>query len=168
MSANLCSLWGRGHVVKLNLKITSKLVILVSVTIIGLCVAGALAAYMVKREMLAERTDQLRAMMEVGRNVAVALQKKVEAGQMTKEAAVAEFVNRIEPMTYDNGTGYLFVYNMDGTVVYLPGFKAGTNRLEFLVNGLPVTRMLRDTVAKAGEGKGHYDFVKPGQQALIP
>ncbi|WP_284417855.1 MULTISPECIES: methyl-accepting chemotaxis protein [unclassified Bradyrhizobium] len=153
---------------KLNLKITSKLVILVSVTILGLCVAGALAAVMVKREMLAERTDQLRAMMEVGRNVALALQKKVEAGQMTKEAAVAEFVNRIEPMTYDNGTGYLFVYNMDGTVVYLPGFKAGTNRLEVLVNGLPVTRMLRDTVAKSGEGTVHYDFVKPGQQVLSP
>ena len=153
---------------KLNLKITSKLVVLVAVTMIGLCVAGGLAAYMVKSQMLAERTGQLKSMAEVGRNVALALQKQVEAGQLTKEAAVAEFVRRLEPMTYDNGTGYLFVYNMDGTVVYLPGFKAGTNRLEVLVNGLPVTRMLRDTVVKDGEGTVQYDFIKPGQQVPLP
>jgi methyl-accepting chemotaxis protein len=150
-----------------NLKITSKLVILVGVTIVGLCVAGALAAVMVKREMLAERTEQLRAMSEVGRNVAGSLQKQVEAGQLTKEAAVAEFVRRIEPMTYDNGTGYLFAYNMDGTVVYLPGFKPGTNRLEVLVNGRPVTRELRDTVVKNGEGTVQYEFTKPGQDVLL-
>ena len=153
---------------KLNLKITSKLIVLVAVTIVGLCVAGALAAFMVKSQMLAQRTDQLKAMTEVGRNVALALQKQVESGQLTKEAAVAEFVNRIVPMTYDNGTGYTFIYNMDGTVVYLPGFKAGTNRLEVLVNGVPVTRLLRDTVAKDGEGTVQYDFVKPGQQNPVP
>lgn len=61
-----------------NLKITSKLLILVGVTMIGLCVAGVLAAYMVKREMLAERIEQLKAMTEVGRNVALSLQKQVE------------------------------------------------------------------------------------------
>jgi methyl-accepting chemotaxis protein len=134
-----------------NLKITSKLLTLVSVTIVGLCVAGVLAAYVVKREMLAERTEQLKAMIEVGRNAALSLQKQVESGQLTKEAAIAEFVRRIEPMTYDNGTGYIFIYNMDGIVVYLPGFKPGTNRLEVLVNGRPVTRELRDTVAKDGQ-----------------
>src|SRR4051794_12963526 len=153
--------------VKLNLKITSKLIVLVAVTLVGLCAAGALAGYMVKRQMLAQRTEQLKAMIEVGRNVAAALQKQVASGQLTKESAVAEFIHRIEPMTYDNGTGYLFVYDMDGTVVYLPGFKPGTNRLEVLVNGLPVTRLLRDTVAKNGEGTVQYDFVKPGEQLPV-
>ncbi|MET0220634.1 MAG: methyl-accepting chemotaxis protein, partial [Tardiphaga sp.] len=95
-------------------------------------------------------------------------QKQVESGQLTKDAAVAEYIRRIEPMTYDKGTGYLFVYDMDGTVVYLPGFKPGSNRLGVLVNGIPVTRLLRDTVAKDGEGTVQYDFVKPGEQVPVP
>jgi methyl-accepting chemotaxis protein len=151
-----------------NLKITSKLVILVGVTIVGLCVAGALATFMVKREMLSERTEQLKAIVEVGRNIAGSLQKQIESGQLTRDAAVAEFVRRIEPMTYDKGNGYLFIYNMDGTVVYLPGFKPGTNRIEVLVNGRPVTRELRDTVAKDGEGPLQYEFMKPGQEVPVP
>jgi methyl-accepting chemotaxis protein len=151
-----------------NLPITSKLVILVTVTMLGLCAAGVLAAYMVKREMLAARTEQLKAVVDIGRNIALGLQKQVEAGKMTKDAAIAEFVRRLEPMTYDNGNGYLFVYTMDGIVVYLPGFKPGDDRLNVLVNGRAVARELRDGVVASGAHVLSYDFMKPGEQKPVP
>ena len=91
-----------------NLTITPKLGILVGVALFGLCIAGVLAGYLMQREMLNARIDQVRSIVEVGRNMAIGLQKQVDAGQMTKEAAFAEFGRRANSMTYDNGAGYLF------------------------------------------------------------
>jgi methyl-accepting chemotaxis protein len=149
-----------------NLRIASKLVILVAVAMLGLCAAGVLAGLMVKREMLAARTDQLKAVADMARNGAIGLQKLVDAGQLTKEAAIAEFTRRAETMTYDNGNGYVFIYTMDGIVVSLPGFKPGTDRINVLVNGRALTRELRDGVAAKGEVTLNYDFMRPGKQEL--
>jgi methyl-accepting chemotaxis protein len=149
-----------------NLRITPKLGILVGVTLLGLCLAGVLAGYMMQREMINARMDQLKAVVEMGRNTAVALQKQVDAGQMTKEAAIAEFSRRVETMTYDKGNGYLFVYTMEGIVVVLPEFKVGSDRLNVLVNGRAIARELRDGVAAKGEVQLSYEFKKPGHDEL--
>lgn len=146
-----------------NIRITSKLVILVAVTMIGLCAAGVLAADMVRQEMLSARTEQLKSIVNIAQNMQVSLQKQVDAGQLTKDAAIAEFVKRIGPMTYDNGNGYLFVYTMDGIVVHLPGFKPGSDRLNVPVNGRAITREFRDGVAAKGDQLLIYEFVRPGE-----
>jgi methyl-accepting chemotaxis protein len=103
-----------------NLTIAPKLGILVGVTLFGLCIAGVLAGYLMQREMLNARIDQVRSFVEVGRNLAIGLQKQVEAGQLTKEAAFAEFGRRANSMTYDNGAGYLFGTTFDGITVLAP------------------------------------------------
>lgn len=148
-----------------DIRITSKLVVLVAVTMIGLCAAGMLAAYMVKSEMLSARTEQLKSIVELGTNVAANLQKEVAAGKISKDDATAELVRRIAPMTYDNGN-YLFIYTMDGVVVHLPGFKPGSDRLNTLVNGVAVTRDFRDGVAAKGWALLTYEFAKPNAQVL--
>ena len=91
-----------------NLTITPKLGILVGVTLLGLCIAGVLAGYLMQREMLNARIDQTKSIVEMARNMAAGLQKQVDAGQLTKEAAMAEFGRRANSMTYDKGAGYLF------------------------------------------------------------
>ncbi|MGA7995774.1 MAG: chemotaxis protein, partial [Bradyrhizobium sp.] len=53
-----------------NLTITPKLGILLGVTLFGLCVAGALAGYLMQREMLAARIDQAHAIVDMARNMA--------------------------------------------------------------------------------------------------
>src|SRR6202040_1897422 len=109
-SANRASAQTPGDTtVKLNnLTIAPKLGILVGVTLVGLCIAGVLAGYLMQREMLNARIDQVRAIVDVARNMAAGLQKEVEAGKLTKEAAIAEFGRRANTLTYDNGSGYLF------------------------------------------------------------
>src|ERR1035437_7303270 len=72
-----------------NLTITPKLGILVGVALLGLCIAGVLAGYLMQREMLNARIDQVRSIVEVARNMVAGLQKQVDAGQLTKEAAIA-------------------------------------------------------------------------------
>ena len=82
-----------------NLKITPKLGILVGMTLLGLCAAGVLAALLMQREMLNARIDQTRAIVEMGLNMAAGLKKQVDAGEMTREAALKEFGRRANTLT---------------------------------------------------------------------
>src|SRR5712672_3496040 len=130
-----------------NMKITPKLGILVGVTLLGLCAAGALAGYLMQREMLNARIDQVRAIVDMARNMAAGLQKQVDAGQLTKEAALAEFGRSATSMTHDNGAGYLFGTSYDGITVLSPDPKqVGTNRMEVVTNGRKLSHELMDGV----------------------
>ncbi len=150
-----------------NLTITPKLGILLGVTLFGLCIAGALAGYLMQREMFNARLDQVRSIVDVARNMAIGLQKQVEAGQLTKEAALAEFGRRANTMTYDNGAGYLFGSTYDGITVLSPDPKQiGTNRMDMVVNGRMLSRELLDGVKAKGEVVLTYEYVRPGEEKL--
>ena len=151
-----------------NLTITPKLGILVGVTLLGLCVAGVLAGYLMKQEMLNARMEQTHAIVEIARNTAIGLQKQVDAGQLTKDAAIAEFSRRAQTMTYDKGAGYVFAYTMEGVTISAPDAKMiGTNRLDVKTNGRALSRELRDGVAAKGDVTLYYDYVKPGEKEPI-
>ena len=151
-----------------NLKITPKLGILVGVTLLGLCAAGLLAGYLMQREMVNARFDQSKAITEMARNMAIGLQKQVDAGQMTKDAAIAEFTRRGVTLNYDKGAGYVFAYTMEGITIVAPDPKQiGTNRLDVETNGRKLARELRDGVAANGDITLRYEYVKPGQEVPI-
>jgi methyl-accepting chemotaxis protein len=151
-----------------NLKITPKLGILVGVTLLGLCVAGVLAGYLMQREMLDARIGQMKAIVDIGVNMAAGLEKEVEAGKLTKEAALAEFGRRGNSMTYDKGTGYLFGTSYDGITVLAPDPKqVGTNRMDVVTNGRKLSRELMDGVRANGSILLTYEYVKPGTEVPI-
>ena len=152
-----------------NWPIALKLGVLVCVTLIGLCAAGLFAASMMKNEMFSARTEQLRAIVDTAKNMAIGYQKQVEAGKLTKEAAIEQWVQRVQNMTYDNGAGYMFVYTMDGiAVAVLNPKQIGTSHLDNVVNGRKSTREMRDGVAAKGDVTIHYFWQKPGQAELAP
>src|SRR6202051_4874855 len=159
----------RRHPVKLtNLTITPKLGILVGVTLFGLCIAGALAGYLMQREMLAARIDRVHSIVDIARNRAAGLRKEVEAGKLTKEAALAEFGRRANTMTFDNGAGYLFGTTYDGITVMSPDPKQiGTNRMEVVTNGRKLSHELMDGVRANGSILLYYEYVKPNEEKPI-
>ncbi|HKO69496.1 MAG TPA: methyl-accepting chemotaxis protein [Bradyrhizobium sp.] len=151
-----------------NLKIAPKLGILVSATLFGLCVASAVASYLMQREMLNARIDQVHAIVDMARNMALGLQKQVEAGQLTKEAAIAEFSRRANSMTYDNGAGYLYATSYDGVQLVSGDPKqVGTNRMDVLTNGRFLNRELMDGVKAKGEMLLRFEYMKPNEEKLI-
>jgi len=153
---------------KLSVKIAPKLAILVGFTLLGLCAAGVFAAYLMRQELLYARIVQTRVTVESARNMALGLQKQVDAGQMTKEAAIAEFARRARTLTYDNGNGYLFAYTMEGIAVVSPNpAMVGVNRLDDKLGGRMLTREMRDGVAAKGETTLFYDYNKPGETKII-
>jgi methyl-accepting chemotaxis protein len=152
-----------------NLTIAPKLGILVGITLLGLCVAGVLAGYLMKREMLNARMDATKSIVDIARNMAIGLQKDVEAGKLSKEQAIAEFSRRGNSLTYDNGSGYLFGYTMEGITVLSPDPKImGQNRIDALTGGRAISRELRDGVAARGEVTLFYEKERPGEKELAP
>jgi methyl-accepting chemotaxis protein len=152
-----------------NLKIAPKLGILLGVTLLGLSAAGILAGHLVQREMMAARMEQIHATVDAARNMAAGLQKEVEAGKLTKEAAFAEFGKRANTLTYDHGSGYLFGNTMDGITVLAPDPSfIGKNRMDVVTNGRAVSRELRDGVAAKGEVTLYYDNLRPGAKEPSP
>jgi len=151
-----------------NLKIAPKLGILVGVTLLGLCISGALAGYLMQEQMLNARIEQAKAMVEMGRNMAAGLKRQVDLGELTQEQAMAEFRRRGNTMTYDNGSGYLFATSYDGLTQLAPDPKQiGTNRLDVLVNGRAISRELLDGVRSHGQILLTYDYVRPGETRPI-
>jgi len=150
-----------------NLKIGPKLGILLGVTLLGLAAAGFLAGHLMQRELLNARIDETHTIVELARNMALGLQKEVEAGKLTKDQAIAEFAKRANAMTYENGSNYLFGYTMDGITVLSPDPKQiGTNRLDVLTGGRAISRELRDGVAAHGEVTLFYEKGKAGETTL--
>jgi methyl-accepting chemotaxis protein len=151
-----------------NMKIAPKLGILVGVTLLGLSISGVLAGYLMKREMLNARIEQSHAIVEMALNMALGLQKQVDAGQLTKDAAIAEFGRRGSTLTYDKGAGYVFAYTMEGVTILSPSLKTiGQNQLDVETNGRKLARELRDGVAANGHVTLRYEYVKPGQEDPI-
>ena len=151
-----------------NLKITPRLGILVGVTLFGLCIAGALAGHLMQRTMLNARIDQTKAIVDMALSMAAGLKKQVDAGQMTKEAALAEFGRRGNSMTYDKGAGYLFGTSYDGITLLSPDPKqVGTNRMDVMVNGRKLFRELMDGVRANGSILLTSEYVKPGEEKPI-
>jgi methyl-accepting chemotaxis protein len=151
-----------------NLKIAPKLGILVCVTLFGLCLSGVLAGYLMKREIVNARIDQTKAIVDLARNYAATLVKRVNAGEMTKEAALAEFRRYGNAMTYDKNSGYLFATTYDGITQLAPDPKQiGTNRMDLEINGRKLSHEFMDGVKANGEVLIFYEYVKPGQEKPI-
>ena len=151
-----------------NLTIAPKLGILVGVTLLGLCVSGGVAGYLMQQEMLNARVDQTKAIVEIARNMAAALQKEVSAGKVTKEAALAQLRLLGNAMTYDNGSGYLFATTYDGITQLAPDPKqVGTNRMDVVTNGRKLSQEIMDGVKANGQILLRYEYMKPNQETPI-
>jgi methyl-accepting chemotaxis protein len=151
-----------------NMTIAPKLGILVGATLLGLCVTGGIASYLMKQEMLSARTDQTKAIVTVAKNMAGELKRQVDAGEMTKDQAMALLRKLGNAMTYDNGSGYIFATTYDGITQMAPDPKqVGTNRMDVVVNGRKLSQELLDGVRAKGEIVLHYEYVKPGQAEPI-
>jgi methyl-accepting chemotaxis protein len=151
-----------------NLTIAPHLGILVGVAMFGLCAAGALAGYLMQQEMLNARIDQTKAIVELAGNMAIALRTQVDAGELTKDQAMATLRRLGNAMTYDGGSGYLFATSYDGITQMAPDPKqVGTNRMDVVTNGRKLSQEIMEGVKQKGEILLKYDYVKPGQETPI-
>ncbi|MFJ3058788.1 methyl-accepting chemotaxis protein [Herbaspirillum sp. NPDC087042] len=117
---------------------------------VGLLLLAAWSAYSARENMIAERKDGLRRVVEAANGVVASYVADVAAGKLSKEDAQKSALERIAAMRYD-GDNYLFVFDSRPVVLMLPSNKA----------------MVGKNVAdrKDSEGKAYYaEMVKVGKQ----
>jgi methyl-accepting chemotaxis protein len=144
--------------------------VIAATAFIALIAIATLAMVEQYHEMRAARINKLRAVTEMALSMAANLEKKVEAGEMTRDQALRAFRDAVRPLRFDDGTGYIFAYGMDGMTLILgptPEIE-GTNRLAARdAKGVPfVQEEIR--VAKAGGGTLTYWYPKPGEKVALP
>ncbi|WP_298108805.1 methyl-accepting chemotaxis protein [Bradyrhizobium sp.] len=151
-----------------NMTIAPKLGIVVGAALLGLCVAGGLASYLVQQQMFDAKVDQAKAIVTMAKNMAGELKRQVDAGEMTKDQAMALFRKLGNAMTYDNGSGYIFATTYDGITQLAPDPKQiGTNRMGVVTNGRKLSQELMDGTRANGEIVLRYEYVKPGEQTPV-
>ena len=111
-----------------NMTIAPKLGILVGATLLGLCVTGGIASYLMQQEMFNARVDQEKAIVSMAKNMAGELKRQVDAGEMTKDQAMAMLRKLGNAMTYDNGSGYIFATTYDGITQHVARSQAGRHQ----------------------------------------
>jgi methyl-accepting chemotaxis protein len=149
-----------------NRPIGTKFVLLIGIVVVGLAIAGFATSRLARQALLEDRTEALKSVVEIATSTADALDKQFQAGKLTKEQAIEALRERLNTMKFDKGDGYVFVYTMEGIVVYMPDPKLiGTNRIDFkLANGrLVIREIMEGAVNHGGTFSLSFSFPKPGQ-----
>jgi methyl-accepting chemotaxis protein len=151
-----------------NRRISTKFVLLIAIVVMGLAVAGLAASRLARQALLEDRIASLKSVVDIAISTADALDTQVQAGKLTKDQGIEALRERLNAMKFDKGDGYVFVYTMDGIVVYLPDPKLiGTNRIDFKIASgrLLIREMIDGTVTHGGAYSLSYGYPKPGQTA---
>ncbi|BEV15311.1 methyl-accepting chemotaxis protein [Herbaspirillum sp. DW155] len=117
---------------------------------VGLLALAAWSAYSARENMMDERKDGLRRVVEAANGVVNSYAADVAAGKVSKEEAQKNALERIAAMRYD-GDNYLFIFDARPVVLMLPSNKT----------------MVGKNVAdrKDSEGKPYYvEMMKIGQE----
>ncbi len=120
--------------------------------------------------MWGTRAEKLRSIDDAAVSIAAELERRVQAGALTRDQAIEQFRNTIRPIRFDSGSGYYFVYAMDGRTLVLgptPDVE-GTNRINVTdaLGNLWVQEQI--TAAQRGGGTVVYHYPKPGQKVAQP
>jgi methyl-accepting chemotaxis protein len=149
-----------------RLSIKTKLYLIVGLSAVSLAMAIGLAASSMRGRMVDERAAKLRGIDETAIGLAVALEKRVAAGEVDRTEAIERFRKDIHDMRYDGQSGYINVYGMDGKSLVNTTSPAleGTDQSGLAdSNGKPIVGAMIALLRQQAEGTVEYTFPKPGQ-----
>jgi methyl-accepting chemotaxis protein len=113
------------------------------------------------------KTEKVKSVIDTAYNRAKDLHDIADQRGLSEEYIRSLFYSEVGSMIYDNGDGYLFLYDSKGNVLKnRPNPKLeGTNRIAVKdVNGNPYIEKIVNLAKSQGEGSVAYFFNKPGQQ----
>nr|WP_319515945.1 cache domain-containing protein [uncultured Cohaesibacter sp.] len=118
-----------------------------------------------KSSMRAERVNSLKDITHAAQTIANSFYALEKSGELSREEAQERTKAAIDAMRYDDGSGYIFVYQYDGTNVVLPNKKlVGKNLMDMKdADGKFLVRDMID-IAKKGGGEYAYYWPKPGSE----
>ena len=152
-----------------NLKIGTRLAMVVLAGIIGTIVVAAVQMHSIRENLIQDRMVQIRTLVQSAQAVFERYEKFVKEGTLDRAEAQARAKTAIESMIYENG-GYFFVYDEKGTVVSLitrPEL-VGKNLIERKdPNGIAYVRGFLKSIEN-GDQFTEYMWSKSANEAPVP
>ena len=89
-----------------NLSLGRKFAVLGIGALMALARSALLFGVQAKQQMVRDRVQELRAVVDGASSLAAALETEVQAGKLTHEAALTRLVTVVAAMRFDGGNGY--------------------------------------------------------------
>ena len=152
-----------------NLSLSHKLSLQTLLTCLIIALMGGVGLKFYQREMVNERVQSLRTIVELIQSHAQVLDERVKAGVLTRQAALSELAESTMAMRYSGGTNYIAIYTMDGVAVAVPNRQdIGKNQLDLTVNGIPIIRAFLDGLKSSDTALLEYAYLRPGREGVYP
>jgi len=140
------------------------------IAIMGFAALVLEARTLIHDGMMRDRIEKIRTVSEASINIIAEFQKQVADGKLSIEEAKAGAKDAIRPLRYDEGTGYVYVYSQDGTLLLLPPKPEleGKNLLDMKdKKGTFIIQDFVKKIQKQGYAETRYWWPKPGHEAPV-
>ncbi len=154
-----------------SLPIATKLWSLLGLMIVSLTISAGIALYFAQAEMMQDRKDKLRALVETGVGIAAKFHEQERAGELSRAEAQDRFRAVLDAMWFDGGREYLFSNTFDGV-----GF-ANSAKPKLIgesmwgmtdSEGTPIVQEMARAAEQAGGGSLTYLWPRAGSDVPEP
>ena len=158
----------------LNLSFRSKIVLFSGVAVVGFTMLLALTIWQLREHMLGVRQQQLASAVQSAHTIVEGFVARASKGEMSVPAAQAAARDALRAARYgEDGSGYIYIYTMDGVNVLLPA-KPEWEGQKILgrfrdANGHDTIAVILDALRKSTAGYTFVDtqFPRPGQTTPV-
>jgi len=157
-----------------RLKLRTKFALLLGLASLAVVASIALGASTLHRRMVDDRTDKLRAVVDLSMGLARELAADVTANRLTKDQAVARLREELRDTRFDGGQGYVVVQTEEPNGQYIilvngvAPSREGKPGIAKDSNGRPIADMIHAALDGHASGVISYVFPKPGQTVPLP
>ena len=151
-----------------RLPLSWKIAIPTMVVFLFMLVMSVLSLETLWTTMKAERIASLKHLTMSAKTIALSFYQQEQEGKFSREEAQAAAKAAINTIRYDNGTGYIFVYDWQGTNLVLPNKKLVGKNL-FNMQDANGTYLIQDLIAAAKRGGDSVPYLweKPGSDVPV-
>lgn len=157
-----------------QMKLKSKIFVLVAAALIGLLSLVVISAIQIKADLLEGRRGQIKSVVETAYSALVSIQAQEAAGKLSREAAQTAAIDIIGQLRYGGADGrgeYIYVHRLDGvTVFHVKAEMIGVDNREKIKDGQG-RYTLKDMIAALANAKAAFvetEFPRPGSQTPVP
>ena len=141
-------------------RLRTKFLMLIGVFLVALAGTIGVASFLASQRMMTDRTQELRAVVDVAYGAAAALQDDVAAGKLTRDQAEARFRDFVHHARYGANNDFIFALRFDGTSVASPlASSEGVNTWNQQSDG--GRYVIREIIAAGQSGSGTLDYTYP-------
>ncbi|MBK5909920.1 hypothetical protein CCR85_00230, partial [Rhodothalassium salexigens] len=152
------------------LSIKNALVALQVLMLLGFVVLTVNAVAPYKQQIMEEKRETIKALTDLAYATVLHYKAKADSGELDLASAQRQAIDAVAALTYDDGTGYFWINDLDYMVLYHPSDSmrgsSGTDVVD--IHGKQIYVSFTDKVRNGGHAFDDYYWNKPGETDPSP